>query len=205
MQRRQGIFQRIMGALGRLANLGGGAEQAPPPAPTPSEPPPQYEQFEQLPQQPAPPPPPVPEQEQITFYEPTPVYPMGDNTEYIPGHMSGSNGKNPIYGRWRVTNPELGDLSDLISKVPQGRVTFVICGDLEIYANMGVHQNDCKSYAFNTADIDAMLDSQEDSEGNDIEFAQDLINDLLSREGTEFSSISEIQIINKEDDPRVYS
>jgi hypothetical protein len=203
MQRRRGIFQRIFDVIDRLVNLGGGAEA---PSPTPSqEAPPQYEQYEQfepLPQQPQYLPPPVPVEEEVTITEVTPVFSMGDNTEYIPGHMAGKNGRNPVYGHWRVTNPQLGDVSDIIQKVPQGRITVVICGQVEVYVNLGVHQPDCKSYSFNTADIDDLLDNQIDSDGNRIEFAHDLFNDLLTRDNTEFSSISELNVVNKEDDPR---
>jgi hypothetical protein len=204
MQRRRGLFSRIMGAIDRLVNLGGGTEESRTPHP-PQEAPPQYEDFEPLPMQPtAPPPPPSAapiEETTIT----TPIIPYGDNTEYIPGHMSGKNGRNPVYGRWRVTDPELGDISDLISKVPSGRVTFVICGQMEVYANLGIHEPGCKSYPFNSEDIEALLDSQVNSKGEKIEFAQDLFNDMLVRDNTEFSSISEVNVLNKEDDPRANS
>lgn len=190
---RRGIFKTIMGAIDRLLNLGGGAKQAPPPAP--QEPAPSYEYYEPLPSQPEPLP---PQQEEVTITEVTPTFPMGDNTEYIPGHMSGKNLKNPIYGRWRVTDPELGDISDIVQKVPQGRVTVVVCGKLEIYANIGTHDNTCKTYPFNTEDINALLDY-----GDDIEFAHDLVNSLLAESGDEWSYVSDFQVLNKEDDPRV--
>jgi hypothetical protein len=199
---RRNILQRMLGALNRLVSLGGGAEEAP--SPSVEEASPTYEQYaeyEPLPSQPQESPPQY-VQEETTITEVTPVVPMGDNTEYIPGHMSGKNLKNPVYGRWRVTDPELGDLSDLIDKVPQGRVTVVVCGELIVYANGGVGHADCKTYPFNTEDIDAMLDSQLDSEGGEIEFVQDLINDLVSRGGDEWGAISEINVLNKEDDPR---
>jgi hypothetical protein len=205
MQRRRGIFQRILGAIDRLMNVGGGAEQAPSPSPEETQPTyEQYEQFEPLPSQPQElPPPPQQVEEEVTITEVTPTFSMGDNTEYKPGHMSGPNGKNPVYGRWRVTDPELGDISDIINKVPQGRITVVVCGQLEIYVNTGVHGPGCRNYIFETEDIQDLLDSQIDSEGHRIEFVQDLVNELLVRDNTTFSSVSEFNILNKEDDPRV--
>lgn len=195
---RRNVFQRMLDAIGRLANLGGGAEEAPSPAPQEQPPTQYYQDFEPLPQQP--PEPPVTGPTEVFVTEVTPIVPMGDNTEYIPGHMSGKNLRNPVYGRWRVTDPELGDVSDLINKVPQGRVTIVICGDLIVYAGYGIGAYQCKSYPFNTEDIQDMLDNQIDSQGNRIEFAQDLFNDLAIND--EWGQITELNVLNKEDDPR---
>lgn len=195
--RRRGLFQRLQGLFQRMINAGGGGEEPSPPVLREEEPTSAQESFQPLPTRPGP----APEQQEQFIFEEETVTPgivPSTNVEYIPGHYStGRNGgQYPVYGRYRVTEPALGDMQDLMNESPDREVTVVIIGVMEKYVGYPAYGKEAASYRI---DVDRMNYIMEHTPANTME---DAINEYLAQAGDEWISISEINIVNKQDRPQ---
>ena len=191
--RRRGLFQRLQGLFQRMIGTGGAVERPSPPVSREEEI--SGESFQPLPSGPAP----LPEQEEQVIVEEETITPGvvgGSNVEYIPGHYTTNRngGQSVVYGRYRVSDPETGDLEDLMYQPGTSEVTILIVGWTITYAGYAIGK-DAASYR---VDVSRMQYILEKTPANTIE---DAFNEYLAQEGTEWETITEINILNKSDRP----
>ncbi len=194
-ERRRGFLSRLRDLLQRMIGTGGGGEEPLPPILREEEPV-EQETLQPLPSGPGQ----LPEQqEQVIFEEETitPGVVPSTNVEYIPGHHSiDSRGRpRPVYGRYRVEEPMTGDLQDLMYTPGTSEITIVIVGRADRYAGISMY----KEVASYKIDVARMQNILEKTPANTIEEA---MNEYLVQEGTEWSEISEINIVNYQDRPQ---
>lgn len=206
--RRRGLWQNIMGALGRMLNAGGAAEQAAPSV-RPEEAPRQEEHFEPLPESRRP----EVEERVEDFNEPGPgttiidevftadITPTGGNITYISSHYTeSSNGRQvPVLGRWEVSRPALGDVQDILDETWTTFGRVIVGGMMTKYAGIEMSGWGWKSYVFDRAEVQYVIDHRD--ERPVVRTAEDLLNALLRQAGDEWSQIDYFQVVNEEDEP----
>jgi hypothetical protein len=189
-----------MNALDRIIT-GGEARRAEPPISRSEEVDETEQQFEPLPG-PGVPTTPPPREEEVVTTETDITYPtpISNNVEYMGSYYTeGRNGGNyPVYGRWRVDNPELGDVQDLIDTQPDAtNLTILIFGSMVVYAGISMGK-DAASFVVDTNQLQTLID---DHIAYDIDNPVDLFNEYLVDGGYSFESISSLQVVNYEDRP----
>lgn len=192
--RRRGLLGRLVNLLQRAINAGGAANQPSPPVSREEEIPSEQEQsFQPLPETAGS----GPSQQEMFITEEsiTPGIVQG-NVEYIPGHYTTnkSGGQSRVYGRYRVTAPETGDMQDLLNQSGDTIVTVVVVGMMDRYAGIPIGK-EAASYRI---DVNRMNYIMEHTPANTME---DALNEYLSQSGDEWVRIDEVNIINKADRP----
>lgn len=196
MQRRRSLFSRLQGLVKEFLGIGGGGNQPSSPI-LREEGSTSEESFQPLPTSPSS----GEAYEEQYVVEETTITPGvvgGTNVEYIPGHYSTNRagGQTPVYGRYRVAHPMIGDMQDLINTPGTSEITIIIRGTMEKYAGIPAMGKDTAAYVIDVNRMQYMID---ETPSNTIE---DLINEYLAYEDTEWTEISEIQILNKGDRPQ---
>lgn len=193
--RRRGLFQRLQGLFQRMINAGGAAEEPTPPILREEQPRYEQESFQPLPtsgQQ---------QYEEQYVVEETTITPgviQGSNIEYIPSYYStGRNGgRYPVYGRYRVSDPALGDVQDLMNTSPDTEVTFVVVGELETYTGYPAMGKSVASYRIDVSRMNYLMSH------TPADSMEEVMNEYLAQTGDEWTYISQIQIVNKQDRPQ---